>query len=197
MSEIAERYERITAQFTERVRAVPAEAWDNPSPCEGCTTRDVVAHLTEWIPGFFGSQGGEFPSVPSAQDDPIGAWETVQATIGKVLEDPATAGTQIETPFTRQSLAETVAMIVTGDVFTHTWDSPAQRGRTRRRRRPAPAHDRRDGSDARGGGARRRHVRPARGAGRPTSTGQKPRLKSRCTTCQHLHPGMNCAARQN
>ena len=122
MSEIAERYERITAQFTDLVRAVPAAAWNNPSPCEGWTARDVVGHLTEWIPAFFGSQGVEFPAVPSVHDDPVGAWETVQSTISKALADPAMAARQIETPFNRQSFAETVDMIVTGDVFTHTWD---------------------------------------------------------------------------
>ena len=122
MSDIAERYERITAQFTDRVRAVPADAWNNPSPCDGWTARDVVGHLTEWIPAFFASQGVEFPTVPSVQDDPVGAWETVQSTIAKALADPAMAAKHIETPFSRQSLAETVDMIVTGDVFTHTWD---------------------------------------------------------------------------
>jgi uncharacterized protein (TIGR03086 family) len=122
MNDIAERYERITAQFTERVRAVPAAAWDKPSPCEGWTARDIVGHLTEWIPGFFGSQGVEFPAVPSVKDDPVGAWETVQATITKALADPAMAAKTVETPFSKQSFAETVDMIVTGDVFTHTWD---------------------------------------------------------------------------
>ena len=122
MSEIAERYERITRQFTDRVHAVPEGAWDNPSPCEGWTARDVVGHLTEWIPGFFGAQGVEFPQVPSVQDDPVAAWETVRATIAEALADPALAGQPVETPFSRQSLAETVDIIVTGDVFTHTWD---------------------------------------------------------------------------
>jgi uncharacterized protein (TIGR03086 family) len=122
MSDIAERYERITAQFTDRVRAVPADAWNNPSPCEGWTARDIVGHLTEWIPAFFGSQGVEFPTMPSAQDDPVGAWETVQSTIANALAEPTMAAKQIETPFSTQSLAETVDMIVTGDVFTHTWD---------------------------------------------------------------------------
>ena len=42
MSDIAERYARVTTRFTDRVRAVPAGAWDNPSPCEGWTARDVV-----------------------------------------------------------------------------------------------------------------------------------------------------------
>lgn len=122
MSEINERYERITGQFTDRVRAVPATAWDNPSPCEGWTARDVVRHLVEWIPGYFGAQGVEFPAIPAVDDDPLAAWETVQATIAKALAEPALAGKQVETPFTEQSLAETVDMIVTGDVFTHTWD---------------------------------------------------------------------------
>src|SRR3954449_4087169 len=122
MNEIIERFERITGQFTDRVRAVPADAWDNPSPCEGWTARDVVGHLTEWIPEFFGAQGVAFPPVPSVKDDPVGAWETVQATMAKALADPAVADKQIETPFGTQSLADTVDMIVTGDVFTHTWD---------------------------------------------------------------------------
>ena len=122
MSDITERYERVTSQFTERVRAVPPGAWDNPSPCEGWTARDVVGHLTQWIPGFFGSQGVEFPAVPSVEDDPVGAWETVQATIAGALADPVMAAKQIETPFSSQSLAETVDLIVIGDVFTHTWD---------------------------------------------------------------------------
>ena len=122
MSDIAARYQRITGQFTERVRAVPADAWDNPSPCEGWTARDVVGHLTDWIPAFFGPHGVAFGAIPSVQDDPVGAWESVQAGIAEALADPALAGQQVETPFSAQSLAETVDMIVTGDVFTHTWD---------------------------------------------------------------------------
>jgi uncharacterized protein (TIGR03086 family) len=122
MSEIAERYERVTAQFTERVRAVPDDAWDNPSPCDGWTARHVVGHLTEWIPAFFGSHGVEFPPRPSVAVDPVGAWEIVQVTVGRALDDPTVATRQVTTPFSTQSLADTVDMIVTGDVFTHTWD---------------------------------------------------------------------------
>jgi uncharacterized protein (TIGR03086 family) len=122
MNEILERYERITSQFTDRVGGVPAGAWDNPSPCEGWTARDVVRHLTEWIPGFFGAQGVAFPAVPSVEDDPVAAWDTVQRTVAKALADPALAAKAVETPFSTQSLADTVDMIVTGDVFTHTWD---------------------------------------------------------------------------
>lgn len=122
MSDIAERYTRVTARFTERVRAVPSTAWDNPSPCDGWTARDVVGHLTEWIPAVFGPQGVQFPAVPSVQDDPAGAWETVQGAIATALADPEVSGRPVETPLGTRSLADTVDMIVTGDVFTHTWD---------------------------------------------------------------------------
>lgn len=122
MSDVADRFARVTGQFTDRVRAVPAEAWNNPSPCEGWTARDVVGHLTGWIPEFFGAQGVRFPAVPSVQDDPLAAWGTVLAVIADAMADSTLAGKQVETPFGTQSLAQTVDMIVTGDVFTHTWD---------------------------------------------------------------------------
>ena len=70
MTEIIERYERITGQFTDRVRAVPADAWDNPSPCEGWTARDVVGHLTGWISEFFGVQGVAFHRCRRSQTTP-------------------------------------------------------------------------------------------------------------------------------
>ena len=122
MSEIDERYRRVTGDFTARVRAVPLGAWDNPSPCEGWRARDVVGHLTSWIPAFFGTYGLKFPQVPSVQDDPVAAWETVRVTLAQALADPVLAARTVETPFSTQSLSETVDMIVIGDVFTHTWD---------------------------------------------------------------------------
>lgn len=122
MDEISERFERIAGRFTECVRAVPEGAWDLPSPCEGWRARDVVGHLVEWIPSFFGGQGVAFPAIPSVEDDPVGAWEAVRSTLSSALADPEQAARTIETPFQAQRLAETVDMIVTGDVFTHTWD---------------------------------------------------------------------------
>lgn len=132
MSDIAERYERITRQFTDRVQGTAPDAWDAPSPCEGWRARDVVGHLTEWIPAFFGAQGVEFPEVPSVEDDPVGAWEAVRGPIGEALADPDLAARAVENPFGTLSLAETVDMIVTGDVFTHTWDLARATGQDER-----------------------------------------------------------------
>jgi uncharacterized protein (TIGR03086 family) len=101
---------------------VPEDRWDDPSPCEGWTARDVVGHLAEWIPGFFAEHGVAFGPIPPVEDDPVGAWEAVRDPIAAALGDPDQASRMVETPFHTLSLAETVDMIVIGDVFTHTWD---------------------------------------------------------------------------
>ena len=47
MSEIADRYRRLSGDFADRVAKVSPERWGASSPCEGWTARDVVAHMVE------------------------------------------------------------------------------------------------------------------------------------------------------
>jgi uncharacterized protein (TIGR03086 family) len=123
MSEISDRYRRIAGQFTERVRAVPDGAWDNPAPCEGWVARDVVGHLVEWLPSFFFDRWGiRSPEIPSVADDPVGAWAAVDATIQAALDDPEIAGAERDTRMGRRTFAGTIDMICTSDVLFHTWD---------------------------------------------------------------------------
>ena len=123
MSEVSERYRKLAAQFTQRAKAVPDGAWDNPSPCEGWVARDVVGHLVEWLPAFFvGTWGIEFRLGPSVDDDPVGAWEAVDAAIQAALDDPEIAGSERDTPMGRSTFEQTIAMICIADVLVHTWD---------------------------------------------------------------------------
>ncbi len=120
---IADRYRRVAGQFMERVRAVPAGAWDNPTPCEGWVARDVVRHLTEWLPAFFfGTWGIERPDGPSVDDDPVGAWQVVDDAIRAALDDSEIAGTTHDTPMGPSTFAQTIDTICTGDILVHTWD---------------------------------------------------------------------------
>ena len=113
----------MAGQFTQRVKAVPEDAWDNPAPCEGWVARDVVGHLVEWVPAFFsGTFDVAFPPVPSVADDPVKAWELVDGTIRSALADPATASAERDTPMGRSSLEQSIDMICTNDILIHTWD---------------------------------------------------------------------------
>jgi uncharacterized protein (TIGR03086 family) len=123
MGEISERYRRVAGRFTERVEAVPAGAWENPSPCEGWVARDVVRHLVDWLPAFFFTQWDlEPPPAPSVDDDPAAAWKAVDGTIQAALDDPAVATGERATRMGESSFEQTIDMICTPDVLVHTWD---------------------------------------------------------------------------
>jgi uncharacterized protein (TIGR03086 family) len=120
---IAERYRKVADQFVARLRAVPDDAWDNPAPCEGWVTRDVVAHLVEWLPAlFFSLWPVEAPAIPPVADDPVGAWLAVDGAIRAALADPEIAGAERDTPMGPSTFARALDMICTPDVLVHTWD---------------------------------------------------------------------------
>jgi uncharacterized protein (TIGR03086 family) len=105
------------------VNAVPADAWDNPAPCDGWVARDVVRHLVEWLPAFFfGTWDIACAPIPSVDDDPAGAWAAVDRAIQSALDDPEIAGRERETHMGQVTFEATIAMICTSDVLVHTWD---------------------------------------------------------------------------
>jgi uncharacterized protein (TIGR03086 family) len=119
----AERYDTIARAFDARVRAVPDASWDAPAPCAGWVARDVVRHLAEWIPGFFGSAAGvAFPPMPSADADPVGAWTALDGALRATLADAAVAEREFDSPMGRSTVAVAIDRIATSDVFVHTWD---------------------------------------------------------------------------
>jgi uncharacterized protein (TIGR03086 family) len=123
MSETAERWRTVADDFTERVRAVPDDAWTRPAPCEGWDARDVVRHLVEWIPSWVRDRAGvDLPAGPSVDDDPVGAWQAVDDGVRRVLDDPELAGREADTPMGRTSVEKLLAMAGVSDVLIHTWD---------------------------------------------------------------------------
>lgn len=123
MGTIADRYRRIAAQFTQRVEGVPDGRWDDPAPPEGWAARDVVGHLTTWLPDyFFETWDLHAERPPDAADDPVGAWRSLDRTIQAALDDPEVAGRRRDTPMGDQSFEDQIDRIGTPDVMMHTWD---------------------------------------------------------------------------
>lgn len=87
----AERHRQVGRLFTDRVRGTPF--WDAPSPVAGWVARDVVRHLTQWLPGFLSAGAAiELSSGPSVDEDPVAAWQIHCEAVQAVLDDPATSG---------------------------------------------------------------------------------------------------------
>ena len=124
MDTIPERFRTVAAAFTERVRDVPSDRWHAPAPCEGWEAIDVVRHLVEWVPGFFGHFTGiALEPGPPVDDDPLGAWLALDGALQRRLDDPAVAGLVFDDlPMGRMTFEEAVATFVLTDVLAHTWD---------------------------------------------------------------------------
>lgn len=120
----AEEHRWIAAGFTERVVGAKPESWDEPAPVDGWVARDVVRHLVEWFPSFLEAGSGiKLPVGPSADDDPVAAWQVHADGVQAVLDDPAYADAQFSHPRAGDApLGEAIDRFYTSDVFMHTWD---------------------------------------------------------------------------
>lgn len=127
----ADRHRVVAAEFTRRVRG--ATDWDAPAPVPGWRARDVVAHLVEWFPGFLTSATGlELERGPSAQEDPVAAWQVHADAVQRVLDGPE-AMTPFRHPYVGEMpLPRAVDQFYVSDVFMHTWDLARATGQDER-----------------------------------------------------------------
>ncbi|MBO0823029.1 MAG: TIGR03086 family protein [Actinobacteria bacterium] len=118
----AERHRQVAQLFTDRVCGT--RRWDSPSPVAGWLARDVVRHLTEWLPPFLSAGADiELPRGPSADDDPVACWQVHCTAVQALLDDPATAERVLANPHTGTlALDRAIDQFYTPDVFMHTWD---------------------------------------------------------------------------
>jgi len=124
MDTISERYRRVAGRFTDRVREVPADAWERPAPCEGWVARDVVRHLVNWFPEFLRTGTGiELPAGPSVDENPLGAWTTMSDAVQALLDAPDATTRRLSHPMAGDHpLDQAIGMFLMGDIVVHTWD---------------------------------------------------------------------------
>lgn len=118
----ADLYRRLAAAFTDRVDAVPADRWESASPCEGWTTRDVLAHVIDTQTRMVGVVGLSVPDGPTVPTAPAAAWRHTRDAVQAILDDPAQAGLEYDGHFGRTDLASTFRTFYCFDLVVHGWD---------------------------------------------------------------------------
>ena len=119
---VADRYRSAADGFARRVAGTTD--WDAPTPVAQWRARDVVGHLTTWLPALVAS-GCEvrLDPVPSAEEDPVGAWAGLDGQLRSLLDDPATEEVVFEHEHIgRMPLPQMLDQFFTSDVVFHTWD---------------------------------------------------------------------------
>jgi uncharacterized protein (TIGR03086 family) len=122
MDSVADRYRRVAAGFTAKVTAVPDDAWPNPAPCDGWTTRDLVRHAVDSSGIFLGFIGRQVPAEPSVDDDPVRAWTNARDAVQAALDDPAAARAEYDGFRGRSTFEAAINQFICPDVTVHTWD---------------------------------------------------------------------------
>lgn len=93
--------------------------WDAPTPVPEWHARDIVDHLTTWLPGLLGSCGVALPA--GDPDDPVGSWHRQDAALRSLLAERGSE--ELTHAFLgTKPLAEMLAQVYVADVFLHTWD---------------------------------------------------------------------------
>jgi uncharacterized protein (TIGR03086 family) len=136
MSDIADHYRRLASNFSDTVEAVPPERWDDPSPCEGWSARDLVNHVAESEISML-ERVGLAPDPPPTDDDPSARWAAVREVVQECLDDPERAGREYDGFFGRTSLQDTIDKFACMDLLVHRWDLARAAGLTEHEAMPA------------------------------------------------------------
>ncbi len=118
----ADRHRALAAGFTARV--LGATNWDAAAPVDGWVARDVVRHLTDWLPALLASGSDVvLRRGPSVDIDPVAAWQVHCGSVQELLDDPATPARTLTNPHLGELPVDlAVDRFYTTDVFLHTWD---------------------------------------------------------------------------
>jgi uncharacterized protein (TIGR03086 family) len=122
MTDIADRFRRLSDHFEALVAGVPADRWSSQSPCDDWDARGVVRHVVELHGMMLKSIGRALSPAPSVDDDPLAAVRAARADLAAVLEDPAVADTEYEGFFGRTKVSATVDDFLGMDLVVHAWD---------------------------------------------------------------------------
>lgn len=119
----AAQHASTAARFSELVAGVTD--WQVPAPVQGWTARDVVRHLTDWLPGLLAAGSDvRLPIEPSVDVDPVRRWQAQTDAVQHLLEDPAQAALPVVNPnfAPDATVASVIGQFYLPDVFMHTWD---------------------------------------------------------------------------
>jgi len=122
MSEIADRYRRLSTEFADRIAAVPPDRWASPSPCDDWTALELVQHVVDTQSMFLGLVGRDPTGAPPVADDPAAAWKAASAVVQADLDDPERAGVTFQGFFGESTFEQAVDRFVNFDLVVHRWD---------------------------------------------------------------------------
>jgi uncharacterized protein (TIGR03086 family) len=123
------RHSEALTLFTERVHAVRAGQWDDPTPCAEWSVHDLVNHLTAeqlWVPHLV-ADGASMDDVGDAYDGnvlgkrPKTTWDAAARAARKAFAAPGALEQTVELSYGETPAVAYCAQMIT-DAVVHAWD---------------------------------------------------------------------------
>jgi uncharacterized protein (TIGR03086 family) len=126
--DLRERYARAMAEFDHRVREIPLDRWDDPTPCEDWRIRDLVSHVVteqRWVPELLAGRSVEEMAHcfegDQLGDDPEDAWAVAASRAREAIDAADALDRSVQTSRGELAGAEYVGEL-TLDLAVHAWD---------------------------------------------------------------------------
>lgn len=112
MSGIGDVWRQAAAKWSEVSAQITDDHWDQPTPCDEWTVRELVDHAMHWQ-----AMGGGIVGAGTAPGDD---WETVEPKLSAALDDPSNLEGNAEAMGGMPK--QQVAGLLIGDLLIHAWD---------------------------------------------------------------------------
>ena len=122
MGEEIDRYERVATGFDQRIKAVPADKWGAPAPCEGWTARDVVAHVVRNHRSMAAAATETEAKEMTDDEDPARAWTDTYESVVALTKDAGVLSNPVNGPGGPMPFEQALGGLVSMDTCIHTWD---------------------------------------------------------------------------
>ena len=106
--------------FTQRIANLHTDHWENPSPCEGWTAKEVLDHVIDTQRDVFGKRGLDLG--PHPDGTPQEAWTAHTAALKSATNDEETLLATHDSFFGPTTLADTLLSFYCFDLIIHAWD---------------------------------------------------------------------------
>ncbi|MHB8296480.1 MAG: TIGR03086 family metal-binding protein [Acidimicrobiales bacterium] len=122
MSEVSQRYGRVSDGFGARLGRVAPDQWSLRTPCSEWDVTDLAAHVVTTHRRMVANlEGSPAPEVDSG-NDLAGQWSEASAAVRAALADPVRASQVVSGMFGEQSFESLVSRLLCADTLFHTWD---------------------------------------------------------------------------
>ncbi|QCB94949.1 TIGR03086 family metal-binding protein [Cellulomonas shaoxiangyii] len=128
---ILDAYTMRSDGFAGVLDAARPAAWDAPSPCEGWTGRDVVAHVVDTQREYLARHDVDLGPRPDLAE-PAAAWHAHADAVRSALALPGVVDRPFEAMTGPSTLGATFDMFYGFDMVAHRWDVAAADGRAHR-----------------------------------------------------------------